>query len=98
MEDYMKIEGSRVLISGANRGLGKAFADAFLAAGACKVYAGARDPHTIDDARVIPVRLDVTSEQDIRAAALQCADIDILVNNAGAMRMQGLLEPSTFEL
>jgi NAD(P)-dependent dehydrogenase (short-subunit alcohol dehydrogenase family) len=98
MEGDMKIEGSRVLISGANRGLGKAFAEAFLAAGAQKVYAGARDPGTIDDASVIPVRLDVTSEQDIRAAALQCADIDILVNNAGAMRMQGLFEPSTFEL
>jgi NAD(P)-dependent dehydrogenase (short-subunit alcohol dehydrogenase family) len=98
----MKIQGSRVLITGANRGLGKAFAEAFLHAGAAKVYAAARDIEAIGaavgDPRIVPVKLDVTSAADIDAALVQCADIDILVNNAGRMRMQPLLEPGTAEL
>jgi NAD(P)-dependent dehydrogenase (short-subunit alcohol dehydrogenase family) len=106
----MKIQGSRVLITGANRGLGKAFAEAFLKAGAAKVYAGVRDlgamseatsgttGGTMGDPRVTTVQLDVTSATDIDAALAQCADIDILVNNAGRMRMQPLLEPGTAEL
>jgi NAD(P)-dependent dehydrogenase (short-subunit alcohol dehydrogenase family) len=81
----MDIEGCTALVTGANRGLGKAYAEALLAAGAAKVYAGARDPATISDPRLIPVRLDVTSAADIAAAAKACGDIDLLVNNAGAM-------------
>jgi NAD(P)-dependent dehydrogenase (short-subunit alcohol dehydrogenase family) len=81
----MDIEGCKALVTGANRGLGKVYAEALLAAGAAKVYAGARDPATISDPRLIPVRLDVTSAADIAAAAKACGDIDLLVNNAGAM-------------
>jgi NAD(P)-dependent dehydrogenase (short-subunit alcohol dehydrogenase family) len=102
----MKIQGSRVLVTGANRGLGRAFVEAFLQAGATKVYAGARDIAAMSratggamtDPRIAPVQLDVTSAVDIDAALAQCADIDILVNNAGRMRMQPLLDPDTFEL
>ena len=79
----MKIQGSTVLVTGANRGLGLAFAKALLAAGARKVYAGARDPSTVTLPGVVPVKLDVTNPQDVAAAAAFAADVDIVINNAG---------------
>ncbi len=79
----MKIEGSVALVTGANRGLGLAFAKALLAAGARKVYAGARDPSTVTEPGLIPVKLDVTNPQDVAAAAAFAADVDIVINNAG---------------
>ena len=88
----MKIQGSTVLVTGANRGLGLAFAKAFLAAGAAKVYAGARDPSTVTLTGVIPVKLDVTNPQDVAAAAAFAADVDIVVNNAGVIGGVALLD------
>jgi NAD(P)-dependent dehydrogenase (short-subunit alcohol dehydrogenase family) len=79
----MKIQGSIALVTGANRGLGLAFAKALLAAGAAKVYAGARDPATVTLPGVIPVKLDVTNPQDVAAAAAFANDVDIVINNAG---------------
>ena len=79
----MKIADSTVLITGANRGIGLAFAQAFLARGARKVYAGARDPSRVTLPGVTPVRLDVTSPEEVEAAALQAGDATIVVNNAG---------------
>jgi NAD(P)-dependent dehydrogenase (short-subunit alcohol dehydrogenase family) len=84
-EAIMKIEGSVVLVTGANRGLGKAYAEAFIKAGAKKVYAAARDPSEITDPRVVPLKLDVTSAEDIASVAAMCRDVTILINNAGAM-------------
>jgi NAD(P)-dependent dehydrogenase (short-subunit alcohol dehydrogenase family) len=91
LENDMNIEGSIALVTGANRGLGKAYAEALLAAGAAKVYAGARDPSTITDQRLTPIRLDVTSPGDIAAAAGACRDVNLLINNAGAMLMTSML-------
>lgn len=79
----MKIADATVLITGANRGIGLAFAKAFLARGARRVYAGARDPSRVDLAGVTPLKLDVTSVADIEAAAAQAGDATIVVNNAG---------------
>jgi NAD(P)-dependent dehydrogenase (short-subunit alcohol dehydrogenase family) len=79
----MNIQGKTAFVTGANRGLGTAYAQALLAAGARKVYAGARDPGTVTLPGVVPVKLDVTSLDDIAAAAALCSDVDILVNNAG---------------
>ncbi len=93
----MRIEGSTALVTGANRGLGKAFAQALLDAGAAKVYAGARDPSSIRDERTTPVKLDVTSREDITAAAASCGDIDILINNAGAMFAKTVLAPDAVD-
>jgi len=79
----MKIKGSTALVTGANRGLGLAYAKALLAAGAKKVYAGARDPASVTLEGVVPIKLDVTSAADIAAAVAQCGDVDLLINNAG---------------
>jgi NAD(P)-dependent dehydrogenase (short-subunit alcohol dehydrogenase family) len=82
-----QIDGITALVTGANRGLGKEFTQALLDAGAAKVYAGARDPSTIEvtDTRVVPVRLDITNPGDIAAAARDCTDVSLVINNAGAM-------------
>ena len=79
----MKIQGSTALVTGANRGLGLAYAKALLAAGARKVYAAARDPSTVTLPGVVPVKLDVTNPAEVAAAAAQCGDVDLVINNAG---------------
>ncbi|MEP7211299.1 MAG: SDR family oxidoreductase [Alphaproteobacteria bacterium] len=90
----MNIEGCTALVTGANRGLGKAYVDALFAAGAAKVYAGARDPKSVTDSRAIPVRLDVTSPADVTPAATEhCRDINLLINNAGIMLATPMLQP-----
>ena len=88
-----QIDGITALVTGANRGLGKAFTQALLDRGAAKVYAGARDPGTVDvtDARVVPVRLDITNPGDVAAAARDCADVSLVINNAGAMLQKPFL-------
>jgi len=91
-ESTMKIQGSVVLITGANRGLGLEFARQALALGAAKVYAGARDPSKVTLPGVIPVRLDVTSLADVAAAAIQCPDVTLVINNAGIGRPGGIVE------
>lgn len=80
----MNIKGRIALVTGANRGLGLAFSQALLAAGAAKVYAGARDPSTVTLPGVVPVKLDVTNPADVANAAAQLGDVTLLINNAGA--------------
>jgi NAD(P)-dependent dehydrogenase (short-subunit alcohol dehydrogenase family) len=79
----MHIEGSVALVTGANRGLGAAYARALLQRGAAKVYAGARRPETITDPRLVPVRLDVTDRASIDEAARLARDVTLVINNAG---------------
>ena len=81
----MEIEGKRVLITGAGRGLGRALVDAFVNAGAGEVIAGTRRQEhrdALQGPRVTPVQLDVTSDTDVSRVA-QMGAIDILINNAG---------------
>lgn len=88
----MKIQNSVAFVTGANRGLGLAYAQALLAAGARKVYAGARDPSTVPSLDgLVPVRLDVNNAADIAAAAAQCGDVDLVINNAGVIGGDSLL-------
>jgi NAD(P)-dependent dehydrogenase (short-subunit alcohol dehydrogenase family) len=87
----MRTENAVALVTGANRGLGLAFARALLAGGARKVYAAARDPDSVTLPGVTPIRLDVTSNDEIGAAARQAGDVDLLINNAGIARRSGLL-------
>ena len=82
----MNIKGSVALVTGANRGLGRAFVQALLAAGAKKVYAAARDPRSIDLPGVVPLKLDVTNAAGVAAAAKLAADVDLVINNAGIFR------------
>jgi NAD(P)-dependent dehydrogenase (short-subunit alcohol dehydrogenase family) len=87
----MQIENSVVLITGANRGIGLAFARAVLARGARKVYAAARDPSTVTLAGVQALQLDVTQPAQIAAAAQQAADVTLVINNAGIAQPGGFL-------
>lgn len=87
----MKLDNAVVLITGANRGLGLAFAREALARGARKVYAGSRDPARVTLGGVVPVKIDVTDEEDIAAAANSCRDVTLLINNAGIAATGGFL-------
>src|SRR5688500_1879554 len=80
----MDINGAVVLVTGANRGLGRAFARELVKRGA-KVYAGARNPASVVDEGVIPVQLDVTYGASVQAAAKERGDVSIVVNNAGVI-------------
>jgi NAD(P)-dependent dehydrogenase (short-subunit alcohol dehydrogenase family) len=86
----MELEGCRPLITGAARGIGRAFVDAFLEAGAAKVYATVRNADAAAalsavDPRVQPVFLDTTQPDQVAEAAAGASDVNILVNNAGVL-------------
>jgi NAD(P)-dependent dehydrogenase (short-subunit alcohol dehydrogenase family) len=87
----VKIQNSVALVTGANRGLGLAFTQALLAGGASKVYAAARDPASVKQAGVVPVRLDVTNAEQVAAAAAELGDVTLVINNAGIIRGSGFL-------
>jgi len=91
----MQISRAVVLITGANRGICRAFVEGFAAAGAGKIYAAARDPATIDDPRVEPVRLDITDDAQVAAASALCGDVSVLVNNAGVLTSSPLLQAAS---
>jgi NAD(P)-dependent dehydrogenase (short-subunit alcohol dehydrogenase family) len=84
----MRIEGTIALVTGANRGIGKAFVEALLERGATKVYAAVRDIATVTDAdaRVVPVQLDVTEANRVATVARELGDVELVVNNAGIAR------------
>lgn len=83
----MTTQDSVVFITGANRGLGLAFAHEALRRGAKKVYAGVRNPTEADRPGIAQVKLDVTDPASVAAAAAQCGDTTVLVNNAGIARL-----------
>jgi NAD(P)-dependent dehydrogenase (short-subunit alcohol dehydrogenase family) len=87
----VEIHGCIALITGANRGLGKAYAEALLEAGAAKVYAGAREVRAGEDPRLVPIRLDVTRPGEVEAAARQCPDVGLVINNAGILLTSTML-------
>jgi len=80
----MHIQNSVALVTGANRGLGKALVDELLRQGAKKVYAAARHPTPSPDPRSVPLRLDVTDPDQVAQAAEAASDATIVVNNAGS--------------
>jgi NAD(P)-dependent dehydrogenase (short-subunit alcohol dehydrogenase family) len=89
--------GKSVLVTGANRGLGQALVDEALKRGAHRVYAGARQPLSHADHRVVPLLLDVTDPAQIHAALDGVDALDILVNNAGVSVPDDLNDRSAFE-
>src|SRR5688500_6507094 len=95
----MKSQDAVFFITGANRGLGLAFAREALKRGARRVYAGVRNPTDTDAPGVVQVRLDVTDPASVAAAAMQCGDTTVLVNNAGIVRLtSGTLDPSLVDV
>ncbi|MCZ6605733.1 MAG: SDR family oxidoreductase [Alphaproteobacteria bacterium] len=95
-----RIEGQVAFVTGANRGIGRAFVEELLAAGAAKIYAAARNPETLADlvasgnGRVVPVELDVTKPDMIERAAAAHRDVSVLINNAGIATFEGLIAAS----
>jgi NAD(P)-dependent dehydrogenase (short-subunit alcohol dehydrogenase family) len=79
----MNIQNKTVLITGANRGIGRALVDEALRRGAKRVYAGTRGTLLVADARVIPLTLDVTNASQVERAASEVDTLDVLINNAG---------------
>ncbi|WP_417686903.1 SDR family oxidoreductase [Roseibium sp.] len=99
-----KIEGQVALVTGANRGMGRAFVNGLLARGAAKVYAGARNTEALADlvaeagGRVVAIKLDVTKAEDVASAAATARDVSVLINNAGTAGFSGFVNPDAVEL
>jgi NAD(P)-dependent dehydrogenase (short-subunit alcohol dehydrogenase family) len=93
----MNIADKAVLVTGANRGIGKALVEEALARGASRVYAGTRQPLAHPDPRVTPLTLDVTDAAQIQAAATAVDSVDILINNAGVALYDDLTDRAAVE-
>src|SRR5262244_2048545 len=93
----MNLANKTVLITGANRGIGRALVDEALKRGAKRVYAGTRQPLTLPDARVTPLTLDVTNAAQIQAAAAKVDSLDVLINNAGIALYDDLSDPAMID-
>ena len=90
-----RIEGAVALVTGANRGIGRALTEALLTRGVRKVYAAARNPEALSalhDERVVALRLDVTDVDQIRAAAEAASDVELVFNNAGVALARGIAD------
>jgi NAD(P)-dependent dehydrogenase (short-subunit alcohol dehydrogenase family) len=85
------------LVTGANRGLGRALVDELLRRGAKRVYAASRQPIVVTDERVTPLALDVTDPAHIHDAVDRVDSLDILINNAGLSVADDLSDRSAFE-
>jgi len=79
------IAGSVALVTGANRGLGAAYARELLDRGAAKVYAAVREPATITDPRLVAVQMDITDRLSIARTASGAQDVTLVINNAGIL-------------
>ena len=82
----MKIDGSVALVTGANRGLGRAYARELVSRGAARVYGAARHPDQVTGPGLTPVALDITHPDRVTQVAKDCADVSLLVNNAGVLK------------
>jgi NAD(P)-dependent dehydrogenase (short-subunit alcohol dehydrogenase family) len=93
----MTIAKKTVLVTGANRGIGRALVDEAVRRGASRVYAGTRHALTEMDGRVTPVTLDVTDVAQIHAAVEKVESLDILINNAGVALVDDLSDRTAIE-
>src|SRR5258708_6081103 len=93
----MNITGKTILITGTNRGLGKALVEEALRRGAKRVYAGARVPANYSDERVTPLTLDITNAAQIQEAIEKVESLDILINNASIALSDSLSDRAAIE-
>jgi NAD(P)-dependent dehydrogenase (short-subunit alcohol dehydrogenase family) len=99
----MNIQGSVAFVTGANRGIGKAYVEALVQAGARRIYATARTIETLSDVvaiapdRIIPIALDVTNPDQVQAVAQAAQDVTVLINNAGVLGAGGLFTANSVE-
>lgn len=97
----MMINNANILVTGANRGIGKALVESLISQGAAKVYAGVRDVSTVAELtsdRVIALQLDVTQTSSIANAASKANDVNVLINNAGVLSFGDILSVSDEQL
>lgn len=94
----VNIKGSTVVVTGGQRGLGKAIVDELLQRGAAKVYATARAPKPSEDPRVVSAELDVTNAESVAALASSASDAEIVINNAGVLGAAKLLDSDIEEV
>ncbi len=95
----MKLQDSVALVTGSNRGLGRALVRALVDAGARRVYATARDPKSVETGdRIVPLALDVTDPASVEAAAARAEGVNLVVNNAGSLASFGLLTATPEEI
>ncbi|HEC59943.1 hypothetical protein LCGC14_1849030 [marine sediment metagenome] len=99
----ISVKGKVALVTGANRGIGKAIVESFLNHGASKVYLAVRDPQSTKELeaqfgdKVITLQADVSDKASIIKLAAQAKDVDIVVNNAGIMRFASPLSDNVEE-
>jgi NAD(P)-dependent dehydrogenase (short-subunit alcohol dehydrogenase family) len=99
----MSIQATVAFVTGANRGIGQAYVEALVKAGATRIYAAARTVETLKDTiaiapdRIIPIALDVTKPDQIQAVAAMAQDVNLLINNAGVLGAGGLFTANSVE-
>src|SRR5207253_9762656 len=95
-----RIEGAVALVTGANRGIGRALTEALLTRGVRKVYATARNPEALRalrHERLVSLRLDVTDADQIRAAGEAASDVELVFNNAGVALARGIMDSTVLD-
>ena len=93
----VSISDRTVLITGANRGIGRALVEEALSRGAKRVYAGTRVPWAHSDGRVTPLTLDITDAAQIQEAVKKVGSLDVLINNAGIALFDDLSDRAVLE-
>ena len=91
------IADKTVLVTGSNRGIGRALVEEALSRGAKRVYAATREPFVPSDERVTNLILDVTDATQIQRAVAQVESLDILINNAGVALYDDLSDRSAID-
>jgi NAD(P)-dependent dehydrogenase (short-subunit alcohol dehydrogenase family) len=91
----MELKGAVVFVTGANRGIGRALVEKLAGEGVNRIYAAARKPESVNNLAnelVVPIKLDITDQVQVKAAAAQASDTTLLINNVGVLAFGSLLD------